>query len=59
MPDHTNTELMQCLDTINHRYGNSTLKVAAQERQQLWQMRRNFLSPQYTSHWRDIPKIEC
>ncbi len=59
MPDHTNVGLMQCLDNINHRYGNSTLKVAAQERQQLWQMRRNFLSPQYTSHWRDIPKIEC
>ena len=59
MSEHTNAELMQCLDSINHRYGNSTLKVAAQEHHQLWQMRRNFLSPQYTSHWRDIPKIKC
>ncbi len=59
MTDHINTEVMQCLDTINHRYGNSALKVAAQEHCQSWQMRRDFLSPQYTSNWRDIPKIEC
>jgi DNA polymerase V len=59
MPDHTNGDLMKCLDSVNHRYGDSTLKIATQGHDEKWQMRREFLSPQYTSQWRDIPKIQC
>lgn len=59
MPDHTNGYLMKCLDTINHRYGDGTLKVATEGHHEKWHMRREFLSPQYTSQWRDIPKIQC
>ncbi len=59
MPDHTNDNLMQCLDKVNHRYGDSTLKLAVEGHHKKWQMRREFLSPQYTSQWRDIPKIQC
>ena len=59
MPDHTNGNLMKCLDTINHRYGDSTLNIAAAGHHEKWQMRREFLSPKYTSQWRDIPKIQC
>ena len=59
IPDHTNSHLMQCLDNVNHRYGNSTLRLAAEGHHERWQMRREFLSPQYTSQWRDIPKIQC
>jgi len=59
MPDHTNSNVMKCLDNVNHRYGDSTLKLAAEGQHERWQMRRAFLSPQYTSQWRDIPKIQC
>jgi DNA polymerase V len=59
IPDHTNGNLMKCLDNVNHRYGDSTLKVATEGHHEKWQMRREFLSPQYTSQWRDIPKIQC
>lgn len=59
MPDHNNSHLMQCLDSINHRYGDGTLKIATTAQKRVWQMRREFLSPQYTSQWRDIPKILC
>jgi DNA polymerase V len=59
MPDHTNGDLMKCLDSVNHRYGDSTLKIATQGNDEKWKMRREFLSPQYTSQWRDIPKIQC
>lgn len=59
IPDHTNGDLMKCLDSINHRYGDSSLKIATQGHDEKWQMRREFLSPQYTSQWRDIPKIQC
>lgn len=52
-------ELMQCYDGINNLYGNDTLQLAAQARAEKWGMRRDFLSPSYTSKWRDIPKISC
>lgn len=59
IPDHTNSNLMPCLDKINARYGDNTLKVAMAGTDEKWSMRREFLSPQYTSQWRDIPKIQC
>lgn len=58
-PDNSNPVLMNCLDKINNRYGQGTLKVGAEGQSQIWQMKRDFLSPQYTTHWQDIPKIHC
>lgn len=52
-------ELMQCMDLINRRYGKNTLGVAAKGVDVKWSMKRNFLSPHYTTNWRDIPKILC
>ncbi|MBA6288876.1 Y-family DNA polymerase [Colwellia sp. MB3u-4] len=52
-------ELMRCYDGINNRYGNDTLQLAAQGKIDKWHMRREFLSPSFTSKWRDIPKISC
>jgi DNA polymerase V len=54
-----NPELMDCYDGVNNRYGNDALKVAAEGINDKWHMRRAFLSPSYTSKWRDIPKIVC
>jgi DNA polymerase V len=54
-----NPELMNCYDSINRRYGNGSIEIAAVGKKQIWQMRRNFLSPAYTSCWQDIPKIIC
>lgn len=59
IPDHHKSNLMKCLDNINHRYGDGTLKIATEGHNAKWQMRREFLSPQYTSQWGDIPKIQC
>ncbi|MEW6999183.1 Y-family DNA polymerase [Colwelliaceae bacterium BS250] len=56
--DCNNIELMQCLDTINNRYGAGTLKLAAMSNDS-FQMRREFMSPKFTSCWQDIPKIHC
>lgn len=58
-PNHDNTALMNCLDDINHRFGRNTLQFAAQGFEKKWAMRREFLSPQYTTRWKDIPKISC
>ncbi len=54
-----NPALMGALDSINAKYGTNTLFLAAQGIEQKWAMRRNFLSPQYTTRWKDIPIIKC
>jgi DNA polymerase V len=58
-PSNDNTKLMACMDTINARYGRSTVHIAAKGFEQKFAMRRAFLSPQYTTKLSDIPKIIC
>lgn len=57
--NNANPELMNCLDSINNRYGQGALTIGAQGQEEQWQMKREFLSPQYTTHWLDLPKIQC
>lgn len=54
-----NPKLMSCLDRVNARFGRSTLHTAAKGFEQKFAMRREFLSPHYTTKWSDIPKIIC
>jgi DNA polymerase V len=54
-----NPQLMKCYDNVNHRYGSGAIEVAVAEKNDKWAMRRNFLSPSYTSRWSEIPKIIC
>lgn len=58
-PSSDNPKLMACMDVINSRYGRSTVHLAAKGFEQKFAMRRQFLSPQYTTKWSDIPKIIC
>ena len=58
-PSNDNNKLMSCMDTINAKYGRSTVHIAAKGFEQKFAMRRAFLSPQYTTKWSDIPKIIC
>ena len=46
--------LMKSLDEINYRYGSSTLKIAAEGMQKNWQMRRQNISPCYTTRFDDL-----
>lgn len=54
-----NTALMQCMDGVNQLFGRNTLFVASRGIEQKFAMRREFLSPQYTTCWRDLPRIKC
>ncbi|GAB3000679.1 Y-family DNA polymerase [Psychrosphaera aestuarii] len=54
-----NRKLMDSLDNINKIFGKGTLRLASEQQSQSWEMRRNFLSPRYTTRWQDIPKIQC
>jgi len=49
--------LMQVLDEINKRYGRWTLQFAAEGIARPWQMRRNRLSPSYTTKWEEFPAV--
>jgi DNA polymerase V len=51
--------LMAVLDAINQRYGQGSSYIAAQGSSQRWTMRQHYLSPAYTTRWRDIPVICC
>jgi DNA polymerase V len=50
-----NTALMSVLDEINHS-GKAKVFFAAKGLQQDWAMKRQLLSPAYTTKWAEIPK---
>ncbi|EJL6366588.1 Y-family DNA polymerase [Vibrio cholerae] len=54
-----NPKLMSVYDTLNNRFGSDAIFLAAQGITQKWAMRREMLSPQYTTRWQDLPKIKC
>lgn len=54
-PPRLNSELlMQAIDDINKKRGRGTLYFAGQGIQQPWQMKREMLSPRYTTRWSDL-----
>ncbi|WP_271270237.1 Y-family DNA polymerase [Aliamphritea hakodatensis] len=58
-PSADNPELMACMDAINVKYGRDTAHIAGQGIRQKFAMRRQFLSPQYTTRLSDIPRVKC
>jgi DNA polymerase V len=49
--------LMRVIDRANAQWGRGTLRLAAEGVSQSWQMRRERVSPAYTSRWEDLPKV--
>ncbi len=49
--------LMRALDDINARYGRRTVQFAAEGVARSWQMRRDRLSPRYTTRWDELPAV--
>lgn len=58
-PKENSEALMTLLDGMNHRYGRGTLQFAAQGIEQPWQMKREMLSPAYTTRLADIPLVSA
>lgn len=54
-----NPKLMGVFDALNQRYGADSVFLAAQGFEQKWAMRRERLSPQYTTRWGDLPVVRC
>ncbi len=51
--------LMSAMDRVNRSMGRHTLHFAAEGIVRPWQMRRDFLSPRYTTHWEEIPVVRA
>lgn len=49
--------LMQVIDRANAQWGRGTLRLASEGVDQSWQMRRERVSPAYTTRWEDLPKV--
>jgi DNA polymerase V len=58
-------KLMQCFDALNDRYGRGTLRLGVSGMTTMqevsgpapWEMKRDFLSPDYTTRLSDLPKV--
>jgi DNA polymerase V len=47
--------LMSTIDTINQKYGRSTIRLAAEGFTKPWAMRAELKSPAFTTRWSDLP----
>ncbi len=50
-----NGRLMQAMDRINAIWGRGTLRSAAEGIEKGWKMKRERMSPEYTTHWAQLP----
>lgn len=51
--------LMRVMDAINAKQGRGTLRLAREQIEGAWSMRRELLSPAYTTSWEGLPKARC
>jgi DNA polymerase V len=49
--------LMDVIDRANARWGRGTLKLAAEGVRKPWQMKRERVSPAYTTRWDELPRV--
>lgn len=52
-----NDQLMALMDSINRVQGAGTLRFAIEPEASSWGMRREFLSPAYTTKWNELLKV--
>jgi DNA polymerase V len=51
--------LMKVMDRLNHKIGDTKIKLASQNLSLTWNMNQNHLSPKYTTNFKDILEIQC
>lgn len=51
--------LMKVMDQLNHKIGDTKIKLASQNLKLTWNMNQNHLSPRYTTNFNDILEIQC
>jgi len=56
--DDRRSTVMNTVDQVNERLGRDTLYYASCGKQQEWSMKREKLSPKYTTSWKDILTVK-
>ena len=51
--------MMKTIDQINYRYGNSTIKLASEGIKKKWAMKREKVSPCYTTCFDELIEVHC
>lgn len=51
--------LMKVMDGLNKKIGNKKVKLATQNLSLTWNMNQKYLSPKYTTNFKDILEIKC
>lgn len=54
-PERDNAGLMEVMDRINSTWGRGTLRSAAEGTSKDWKMKRERMSPAYTTDWNQLP----
>jgi DNA polymerase V len=55
-PRQGSDELMRVIDVINAKQGRGAVRLARDTAGGAWSMRREMLSPAYTTSWKELPK---
>jgi DNA polymerase V len=48
---------MAAMDQINARFGRGSAGLGLARKSGQWRMKREHLSPNYTTQWKDLPKV--
>ena len=51
--------LQQAVDRLNHRHGRDIVRCHTRRPDADWMMRRDQMSPRYTTRWEELLKVKC
>ena len=57
--DDSRKIIMDHLDLINKKWGRDTIHYAASGIERKWSMRREYLTPSYTTNWKELAKAKA
>lgn len=57
--DERRKKLMETVDRINSRLGRASVHCMPLRKESRWPMKREFLSPRYTTSWKEIPRVRA
>ncbi|MCB5231059.1 MAG: Y-family DNA polymerase [Candidatus Cloacimonas sp.] len=57
--DDKRSQVMECVDNINKKWGSHTIYFASSGIKKEWQMKREMLSNRYTTNWNELLKVKA
>ncbi|HQO09867.1 MAG TPA: Y-family DNA polymerase [Clostridiales bacterium] len=57
-PEISDPQVDKVLDSVNRKWGDNSIFIASAGVKKKWSMRREFVSPHYTTDWNEILKIK-